>query len=265
MPGQLLRDLGDDRAVSDVLAFVLIFSIIITSVGFAYVFGMGALESAQVSQQNNNAERGFLALTVTFNDLQTGRGEDRLSQLNPRGGRISVQDDPRVTISVDGEDRVDDQSVGALNYDHEGTTVSYELGATFRSDDGNSVMLRSPEFVCSPSAASGQERVVVSYANLTASSPSSITSSSTMRIRATEEDTDVHYPINRTGAEDTREISSDVTIRIDDSPHADAWERYFDERDWTGVSRTGSTVSATCDAEVAYVRETEMAIELRTG
>ncbi len=252
-----------DRAVSDVLAFILVFSIIITSVGLVYVFGMGALGDAQVSEQNRNAERAFETMAVSFSDLQDGRGVERLSQLNPRGGGVGVDDGPRVTVTVGGDtlndgggDPLGDGSVGSLNYAHEGTEVSYELGATFRADDGHSVMVRPPEFVCTTSG-SGPDRAIVSYTNLSATEPSSVSTSSTLRIRATREDSE----FNRSGG--------DLNVTIEDSTHADAWERYFDENGWSNVEGPSDGVDhveATCETDgssaTAYVRETELEIEL---
>ncbi|WP_256392419.1 DUF7289 family protein [Natronoarchaeum rubrum] len=246
----------DDRAVSDVLAFILVFSIIITSVGLVYVFGMGALGDAQVSEQNRNAERAFETLTVNFNDLQDGSGEVRVSQINPRGGGISVDDETQLTVEIGTDTPVSAQPVGSLNYRHEGTEISYELGAAFRADDGNSVMVRPPEFVCTTSG-SGPDRAVLSYANLQSTQPSSVTRSSTLRIRATGTGSDV---IRSSGT---------TEVTIEDSTHADAWERYFDSEGWdTSRPTSDSTgdVTATCEtngpSSVTFVRGTQVEVEL---
>jgi len=246
-------DLSDDRAVSDVLAFILVFSIIITSVGLVYVFGMGALGEAQVNEQNRNAERAFETMGVSFSDLQTGRGEERLSQLNPRGGGVSVSDSPTVEVTDEGGKTLADGAAGALNYAHEGTTISYELGAVFRADDGHSVLVRPPEFTCTTSG-SGPDRAVLSYPNLASTQPSSVSTSGTLRVRATGSQPDVN-----------RSTGENVTIEIRDSTHADAWARYFRENGWTDVDEpSGSTgdVEATCAVDDATIRETELEIEL---
>jgi len=244
----------DDRAVSDVLAFILVFSIIITSVGLVYVFGMGALGDAQVSEQNRNAERAFETLTVSFNDLQDGSGEVRVSQINPRGGSISVDDETQLTVEIGTDTPVSAQPVGSLNYRHEGTTISYELGAAFRADDGNSVMVRPPEFVCTTSG-SGPDRAVLSYANLQSTQPSSVTRSSTLRIRGSKTGTDV-----------TRSTAGDTTIRIEDSTHADAWARYFEESEWElddpATNIDADRVVAECDTDITFVRGTQVEVEL---
>jgi len=246
----------DNRAVSDVLAFILVFSIIITSVGLVYVFGMGALGDAQVNEQNRNAERAFETLSVSFNDLQTGRGEERLSQLNPRGGRVSVDDSPTVVVTdADGDNLLPSSDVGSLNYAHEGTTVSYELGAVFRADDGNSVMVREPEFVCSNGENDPDpDRAVVSYPTLTPGGTSSVSTSSTLRVRAT-----------KSGATDLNQSGGNVTIEITESAHADAWKRYFEDGKWTIEDETDISVgrvTATCESEATTVRETGVDVDL---
>ena len=245
-------DPSDNRAVSDVLAFVLVFSIIITSVGLVYVFGMGALEEAQVSEQNRNAERAFETMGVSFSDLQTGRGEERLSQLNPRGGRVSITESPTVEVTDDSGGILLSGDANSLEYAHEGTTISYELGAVFRADDGHSVMIRPPEFVCSEGP--DGDHAVVSYPTMSASQPSSVSTSSTLRVRATRSSTDVE----RTG--------QDVTIAIEGSTHADAWKRYFEKGDWDidsgETDLDNGEVVAECAVTDATIRKTELEIEL---
>ena len=207
-----------DRAVSDLLAFVLVFGIIITSVGVVYIFGLGALGDAQAAQQDRNAERAFSSMGASFNDLQTNRGQERLAELNPRGARMSIDEDSP-ELEIEGIDEGFDESVGAMHYDNDNTRISYELGAVFRSDDGNSVMVREPEFVSRE--VGGETRLIVSFVDIERDGPTAIGSESTMQIGAIQDDQQRYT-----------HDGDDVEITIRDSSHAKAWARYFDDNGW---------------------------------
>jgi len=216
-----------DRAVSDLLAFVLVFGIIITSVGVVYIFGLGALGDAQAAQQDRNAERAFSSMGASFNDLQTNRGQERLSELNPRGARMSLDEDSP-ELEIEGIDEGFDESVGAMHYDNDNTRISYELGAAFRSDDGNSVMVREPEFVSRE--VGGEARLIVSFVDIERDGPTAIGSESTMQVGAIQEGQQQY----------TYDGSDEVQVTIRDSSHAKAWARYFDDNGW--VSQNGGPI-----------------------
>ena len=254
-----------DRAVSDLLAFVLVFGIIITSVGVVYIFGLGALGDAQAAQQDRNAERAFSSMGASFNDLQTNRGQERLAELNPRGARMSLEEEqPEITIGESGGNDIISTEAGAMHYDNDNTRISYELGAVFRSDDDNSVMIREPEFV-SRDTTSGETRLIVSFVEVDPDGPVAIGSESTMQIGAIQ------------GPQQTYEFDDDadqLTITIEDSTHADAWARYFDKNGWEnqdGDDIEVSDIETGDDVEVQYevdsddhvvVRGTEVELSL---
>ena len=50
---------ADGRGVSEVISFVLVFSLIAATVALVYVSGIGGLESTRSSQRVTNAERAF--------------------------------------------------------------------------------------------------------------------------------------------------------------------------------------------------------------
>ena len=66
-----------DRAVSDVLGYVLIFSLITSSVGVVYVAGYGSLDSLRNAERFNNAERAFDVLDSNLEEF----GDDKMAPL----------------------------------------------------------------------------------------------------------------------------------------------------------------------------------------
>lgn len=245
-----------DRAVSDLLAFVLVFGVIITSVGVVYVFGIGALGDAQAAQQDQNAVHAFESMGASFNDLQTNRGQERLSELNPRGARMSIDEDAP-ELRVNGTTETVNLSVGAIHYDNDNTRISYELGAVFRSDDENSVMIREPEFVCRNTGS--ETRAIVSFVDIERDGPVAIGSDSTMQIGGIQK-----------GQQAYTHDGNDIEITIRDSSHTDAWVRYFDQDDngWSVTTSNDDEVTAECGVDSddsVVVRGTDVELSLERG
>lgn len=213
---------GTDRGVSEVLGFILVFSIIFLSVGLLYTVGFQAMNDYQETEQLNNAERAMESLTDNFNDvLRYGGVSDRYGELTMREGTIAV-DEGGTTFDIDIVDNdngpFDEYSdegtidLGEFSYTAHGDTIAYEGGALVRADEDRSEWstdLEQPHIQCSDSAAS------ITLASVTADDQS-INPSDSTGVTMTE--------INR----DTKVYDEgSVTISIDDSDRTqydDAWE-----------------------------------------
>jgi FlaG/FlaF family flagellin (archaellin) len=53
---------SDERGVSELIGYVLAFSIVVASVGAVYAGGLGAAMEFQQDERETNAERAFVAL-----------------------------------------------------------------------------------------------------------------------------------------------------------------------------------------------------------
>lgn len=253
---------GDNRGVSDMIAFVIMFSLIITSVGLTYTFGYSALTDYQEGEQKRNAERAFVALSENLGDIEDSQVNGRSGELRLSGGSISVEEGTDITVTgnqtgADNWSRSFDD-VGSLTYEFEGTRVEYESGAVFRQDDGNRrVMLSTPEIQCSDTHAT------VSVVKLR-SDGSTFTSDGTVQVKGELQRSYLRYPMNRTGADDPS--VSHVDVRID-STKTEAWADYFEDTDWRQVSASGDSVTYRCGRDDGneemdlYVRQTLVRIE----
>jgi len=216
-----------DRAVSDLIAFVIVFSLIITSVGITYTYGLSTLNEYQEDEQKRNAERAFIALSDNLGDIEDRQVEGRSGELRLSGGTISVQEDTRINVSAPNWNR-SFRGVGALTYEYEDTRIEYESGAVFRRDgDNRRVMLSEPEFQCSGSHA------VVSIVSLSESEETAYSSDGTAQVIAELDRRYLRYPLNRstTASSDTASVDYvDVTV---DSSKTEGWSDYFeDEEGW---------------------------------
>jgi len=237
-----------DRAVSEVIAFVLIFSIVITSVGLLYTAGFGSITEIQESETDRSAERAFGAMAVAFDDIQTGRGSQRAVDLELSGRTISVENSASLTATINGSSTTVD---GALVYGTD-TEIVYQGGAVIRSDGPNSQLVsRQPRFRCTDTHA------VVTLVSIDGPS-SSVSTDSSLSIVASGPN-----PGESTIAQSEQGVASgpyDLTLDFGSSGYETAWSRYF--QDANGWSVTGSTAECS-DVNAAYVRVVPLDITYR--
>lgn len=156
----------NDRAVSDVLAFILVFGIILTSVATLSMFGFQAMTDYQEGEQQRNAGRAMESLAENFNDVMRYDGiEERRGELSLRDGAVtSGTDGTKLNVSVDGTfvgnhstfDNVsgNEFDLGTFAYESDSDTVAYEGGAVVRKGESGSAVLKRPHLKCNPDTGS---------------------------------------------------------------------------------------------------------------
>jgi hypothetical protein len=237
-----------DRGVSEVLGFVISFSIIILSVGLVYTFGFGALTELRESEQLHSAERAISGTAATFETLQRG-DPARASELRFNGGLLSVTNNTTMTVTVTGPGTTYTFTPGSLVYEYDGSRISYESGAVLRSDDQSGVMLRRPMMQCSGS------RALVSV--LTIDSPrNSVSGDSSVVVLARVQSNEVTFPES---AATTPGAATGVELAID-SPNDAGWEKYFTRHpQW---KQSGDEY--VCAADRVFVRHTVVSLRFLT-
>lgn len=252
----------ENRAVSDMIAFVIVFSLIITSVGITYTYGLSTLTDYQEDEQKRNAERAFVTLSDNLGDIEDRQVQGRSGELRLSGGTISVQEDTRFNVSAPNWNR-SFGAVGALTYEYEDTRIEYESGAVFRRDgDSRRAMLSDPEMQCSGSHA------VVSIVTLSAPEETAYSSDGTAQVIAELDRRYMRYPINRTTTTTSDTAAVDyVNVTVNSSKTA-GWGDYFEDEGWDDQNNTdGDKVTFRCGTEDGnkdidlYVRQT--VIEVR--
>ncbi|MES3518197.1 MAG: hypothetical protein PPP58_11080 [Natronomonas sp.] len=204
---------NDDRGVSEVIGFVLIVSLILTTIGIVFVGGLGGLEDARDFERVNNAERAF---DVFANNLQkTARGEapNRATEISLSAASIEVVDEQLFSVSEDGQTIARQPRPIVFSPDGSQTQITYETGAVIRSDgSGSSVMVREPDFLID------DERMVIRVLD-TRGGQQSIAGDTTVLIRTTGASPRLRIV--------ERDDPTDIQIQIE-SEHTDAWERYLE-------------------------------------
>ncbi|WP_439025979.1 DUF7289 family protein [Haloarchaeobius sp. DT45] len=245
----------DRRAVSDVIAFVIVFSIIITSVGVVYGIGFSSLNEFQEGEQKTNAARAFQALSVSLDDIQEGAAPGRSGAIQLNEGTLQVARQSRILVDVGldgaGNSTVANNVTGSLQYSFENTDVAYENGAVFRKDGPNSVMIEDPSFVCS----SGQAVVSIVVLN---SDSNAIGGDINAEIISRQNETEILYPT--AAPRGSGPAVENVSVEVPTSSFDEAWNRYFEDEDqW---KKTGSG-RYTCEASSVVVRITFVDVEFQ--
>lgn len=231
----------DDRGVSELIGFVVVFGIIISSVGLLYMTGFQAMGDYQEHEQTKNAERAMDALAENFNDIVKNDGvRYRSGELALREGTISSSD-MDTNLNVTGESTTEwVNASGSFVYEHEGTEIVYEGGAVIRSTDNIDWTVRNPPIRC----ADDDDVAIISLVELDGDG-SSITAQGSQEVTAIQSGTE------------TVRFTDNVSIFID-SPREEAFDRTLTASGWATGSGDGEYV---CDTEEAVVRKTTINIE----
>lgn len=206
--------MSDDRAVSEVLGFVLTFSLITVTIAIVFTAGFGGLQDAQHAEQVNNVERAFDVLATNVDEVHREGAPSRSTEMRLAGGQLAFGDPTTITIVVD--DNTTTVETRPLVYSNGNTDIVYELGGIIRTDNGASVMLDEPGYILN------DERSSIPFLITTKPSDQTATGGQrTVLVRNSYQYAESLHP--HTTENET------VAITIN-SPRADAWERYFDRQ-----------------------------------
>lgn len=208
-----------DRAVTEVLAFVLVFSIVIGSVTLLYMTGFTAMTTVQEGEQTRNAERAMSALSNNINDVLRHDGvEERNGELQLRDGKIGVDEDgTELTVEVGGPvGTVYDDAIGSLTYEHSSTKLAYEGGAVFRDEGSGNVAVTDPKMRCD------QNDVAIVSILVIEGSERTVQSSGSAELEAVKQSTTV---VTRT------DLGENVTVTVD-SDYESGWGRALERSNW---------------------------------
>ncbi|OAQ53600.1 hypothetical protein HTG_04910 [Natrinema mahii] len=228
-PRRGLRETGTsdaDRAVSDMIAFVLVFAIIIGSIGLLSTVGFQAMTDYQEGEQLRNAERAMVSLADNFNDMLRYDGvEQRDGELSLRGGTVAIGGGgTTVNVTAAGDDVLGDTDLGTFAYEHDSTRIAYEGGGVIRSTDSGSVVAKRPQLRCNTDG-SGPDTAIVSFVTVDSAE------------RAIQSDGGQEFTISKNGSAVRRvEEYSDATVTVHvDTDYERAWASNPTYGDWTVV------------------------------
>ena len=256
-----MADPTDTRAVSEVVGYILVFSLVLGTITMVYVAGLSGLNDTRDAERITNAERAFDVLANNFQQMGRGEAPNRATEIKLAEAQLSTSTNRRVSINASEMDTAAAASPVTIRYNPgSDTSIVYENGAVIRVDDGNAVMLEEPDFLFDGG------NVVVRYIEPQGSGQSIGGTSTTVLVRA--ERTTSEVLVNRGG-------STNVTMTMRTHPdRVDAWENYYTEsiEAATGTTPTcnrstvnSQTVKLTCfdfNTDKLAVSKVQIEVEL---
>lgn len=239
---------GDDRGVTDVIGFVLIFGLVASTVAIISVNGLSVLEDTRSAEQVNNAERAFDVLADNLADIYQEGAPHRATEISLEKARLNTATAANITVSgVDtasgtrttlAQARI--QPIVWESSQAKETQLAYEFGAVVRKGRQGGLMVNDPPFVFD------DERTHLLLVRSTG--PEESLSGATIRVRGTKG--------NRKGStkgfafhKDDLSSYSELKITIT-SPRATVWKQYLTKNDMScsmdeveGTDRVSCTTS----------------------
>jgi hypothetical protein len=256
---------GPDRGLSEVIAFTIVFGIIVSSVALVSVVGFSTLQDIQTSEQGLNAQRAFQSVGDNLGELQTGQTPARTSEIDAQDGTIRISalaSSPEMTVRVDDGDGFEDQfngPIGSLTYELPSIdrTIGIQSGAVFNGEDSGAAMIESPRFVCrNPST--GESSAIVSVMVLAPTEGAQGQSGTDVQIRGSY---NASSRLNYSNVDDG--TPKDVEVTVSGSQFDGAWANGIADSDGSG-GWTMNGGSVECNGvDNVFVRVTVVNVELR--
>ncbi|WP_369727630.1 DUF7289 family protein [Natrarchaeobius versutus] len=243
--------------MSELLSFILIFAIVLTSVVLVGLVGFQAIEDYHENERLANAERAVDTFADNGNEfVRSDAVTHRSGDVRVRGGTISPGEegtnlDVTVRDNSGGElwswnDEYGSDDLGAFVYDSgdASETIAYVGGGVFRESDGSSAVISDPMFTCR------EETAMISLVKIE-DDGRSIQSAQPTEFEMEHRDSTREY-----FDEDNDDVDS-VEIEVDGGPYADGWQMYLENDEHWDDSESHWE----CDAERVSIDVVEIDID----
>lgn len=145
-----------DRAQSNTLGFILLFSVLLASLGVVATAGVDTLESGRDVATSQNVEQSMVELAGAGTDVHRENVSVRTARMRLGNGQLRAGEETEITVEVGGNlatvggTQVDGVTLQPITYGLDGRQVTYEGTAVVRQQDGGSVLVREPDFHLDP-------------------------------------------------------------------------------------------------------------------
>lgn len=244
------RRSSNGRGLSDVLGYVIIFSIVVLSITLLVLSGMASLEETREDERIANAERAFDVIADNMQSLYERNAPSRATEIDLGESEIFYANNVSITVldeGGDGEVLASTQLRPIELRVSSDESLVYEGGAVFRAGEEGGVMLREPPFLLD------SQRVHVPLIQTTAPAIESA-GSTTILLRGESTDRITHV---------TGDSHDDIAIEIA-SPRYEIWEGHLERSESMTCTTTDESETVQCVTEDSHdtVFVTEQRIEL---
>lgn len=180
--------MADERGVSEVLGFVLVASLILSTIGVVYVAGMGGLQEARDAERLQNAERAFDVFADNVEDLRARGAPSRATEIKLADAQLDYGEPTTIFVNVTENGTGTPvasatKALGPIRYSAGSSSrIVYENGAVIRVDRSGARMKVPPSFVFIDH---GQRQTgVIPIMQTRQTGPGSVAGSTTVLVRA---------------------------------------------------------------------------------
>jgi len=214
-----------DRAVSEVLSFVLVFALVVSSVAIVSVSGLGTLQDARDAEQIDNAERAFDVLADNLADTHQRNAPSRATEISLGDAQLYTASNTTMTVEVNtttgtsGPEFSKSYEIRPIVYaGNQDRELAYVGGSVFRTNRDGKLLVRGPPFVVS------DERMLISIIGVNSPGVQSL-GGTTVLVRADHRGSVTAYA-NRS------DVVDNVTIEVDSDSQQreDLWHAALEEK-----------------------------------
>ncbi len=138
---------SDKNALSEVVGFILLLSVVATAIGITLVMSMPELMRSQDEAQHQNMEQAFTVLDSHTSKAQYSNYLSQTTEMKLKGGTAYVDEADGSIVVMLNSTPVYSGNLGTIHYTINGHDIGYQCGGIWESyEDGGSVMLSAPDF-----------------------------------------------------------------------------------------------------------------------
>lgn len=228
--------MAEDRAVSDVIGFVLVFGLVASTVAIVSVSGLNSLEHARDAEQANNAERAFDVLADNVEDVYREGAPSRSTEISLVNAQLNTG--TTIYVNVSGRDTASSNVVNLFGRDvrpivwdgPDETQFVYALGGVLRADREGGLVVDDPPFMF------GSDRTVVPLLDTEVEQGQSF-GEATILVRTEHGRAGSSRPDADALAVQEPPTYDELLLNIT-SPRAEIWNRHLDEKPGVDCSVT---------------------------
>jgi len=217
-----------ERGVSDVIGFVLVFSLVAGTVAVVSLSGFTALEDVREAEKIDNAERAFDVLADNVEDVHQGGVPSRATEVSLAEAQLGTASTITVNVTARNTTTSDNFTVSRAvdpivwrDPANEDARLVYALGGVLRTNREGGVVVREPPLRFE------SDRSILPLLETFTDQPR-VFGGSTIRVRASRTTSSV---IAVEDPPDFDELWLNIT-----SPRADTWHQYLDRQPGTDCS-----------------------------
>lgn len=230
-----------DRGQTEVLGFVMVFAIIVSTIGLVFAGGYSGLADMRDVERVNNAQRAFEVLADNAEDITFRNAPSRATEIKLFEATLSIADPIEVEVNVTGSSGFNTTyEVRPVVFDADtGTEIVFAQGAVIRQQGDDGVVIHESTLQLNDS------RSVVPIIQTRLDGDDRVSGSTSVLIRMEWADTTVDYS----------DVSGSRTVWLNlTTPRSATWRQYLEDRpDVETCHITTDTVSCRFNTDRIYI------------